>query len=480
MTARQMGSEAIKRWGKNRIRVIGGVTVLALLIAVFASIPKPAVRAATADWPTYLGNNGRTGFNAAETILNQNTAPGMKLHWSRKISSSKISAQPVEVNGVLYWGSWDGVEHATNPSNGVDIWATTLGPRTPDCRNQSHGVLSSATVASMLIGGVLTPVVFVGGNDVQIYALNANNGTIIWHTPLGTAPNYFLYSSPAVYNGSVYIGVSADGDCNLIQGQMVQLDEASGVVQHVFNTVPTGCTGASVWSSPTIDEATGMLYLSTGEKGSCSTSTPMAIALVALHASDLSLAGSWHVPSIDRVPDGDFGSTPTLFQAIIGGVSHQMVGLENKNGFYYAFDRTTINTGPLWQVRVAVPGPSSGIGDSISSSAWDGSTLYVSAAQTTINSVTCAGSLRALNPSNGAFLWEDCLGIDAKDPVTAVTGLVALGVGTSLYVVNASTGSTLFTYLDSRTRSNFWGPAMISNGMLFEGNADGFLYAFGL
>jgi polyvinyl alcohol dehydrogenase (cytochrome) len=473
-------------WGRPWARIVGGVGILVILVAMAINIPaRPTAHAANGDWSTYLGDNGRSGFNPAETIINPTTAPGLKKHWVHK-AGGKISSQPIEANGLVYWGSWDGIEHATNPSNGVDLWAVMLGQRTANCRGWSLGVLSTATFASVSIGGVVTPVIIVGGDDTQLYELNANTGAIIWQTVIGTPPSHFLYSSPAVFNGNIYIGVSGS-DCSLVQGQMVQVDASTGLILHTFNVVPNGCTGGSVWSSPAIDNTTGMLYFSTGEKGKCSIAAPMpmATALVELKASDLSFVGSWQVPKSVQVPDGDFGSSPTLFKATIGGVLHQMVGLVNKNGNYYAFDRTNISSGPLWAVRVAIPGPPSGSGDSISSSAWDGSTLYVSAAQTTSSDSICpstpgAGSLKALDPATGSINWEFCLPLDAKDPVSAVPGLVFIGSGTSLFVINASTGQQLFTFQDLHSQSNFWGPAMISNGILFQGNQDGYMYAFGL
>lgn len=187
-----------------------------------------------------------------------------------------------------------------------------------------------------------------------MYALNALTGTIIWHDNLGHGVHGypFIWGSPAVYNGSVYIGLSAIGDCGLTQGKFFQMDLATGTILHTFNVVPDGCTGGSVWGSPTIDEKTGMLYFATGNPGRCSQREPYTIALVELQASNLSFVASWRVPDIKG--DSDFGSTPTLFQARINGIQHKMIGLINKNGIYYAFDRSNIAAGPLWQDQLAL------------------------------------------------------------------------------------------------------------------------------
>ena len=448
-----------------------------MLVAI---MPRQAAKAKTraGDWPTFLESNARTGYNGAESIINPKTAPNLKIHW-QNMAVGAISAQPIEANGMVYWGSWDGLEHASRLSDGKDVWTANLGQTQGDCVQRPRGVLSTATVASVKIGGKATPVVFVGGGDVQLYALNANTGAVIWKTSLGTQPSYFLYSATAVFRGSVYIGVSSLGDCPLIQGQVVQVNTSTGAIQHTFNVVPSGCIGGSVWGSPTIDTKTKIIYFATGNEGACGQAETMTDALVALHASDLSLVGFWQIPLPQQVGDGDFGSTPTLFKATIQGTVHQMIGLINKNGVYYAFDRTNISAGPLWEDQLAAPISMRGTGNNISSSAWDGSTLYAAAAVTTINGMSCSGSIRAINPADGSYLWQVCLSHNVQDPVTAVPGLVELGSGMNMFIFDAKTGNQLFSFQDTNKNSIFNGPGSISNGVLYQGNADGILYAFG-
>ncbi len=108
------------------------------------------------------------------------------------------------------------------------------------------------------------------------------------------------------------MGVASVGDCPLVQGQLVQMDAVTGRIQHTFNTVPDGCVGGGVWSSPTIDEAEGTVYISTGTIDRCQTHERYAIGLVELRTSDLSLIQSWQIPKSERIKDGDFGATPTF------------------------------------------------------------------------------------------------------------------------------------------------------------------------
>lgn len=456
----------------------GLVVMFAMTLAIVNVIqfPRQTVRAAAGDWPTLLGSNARTGYNSAETAINPITASGLKLQWTY-LTGSHISTQPVVANGQVYWGSWDGNEYATDLT-GKKLWSDPIGGQTANCNPALvFGVGSTATVADITINGITTSVVFVGGKDANskvasLFALNAATGAVIWETPLSSSTSSFIWSNPAVYNGSVYIGLSSVDDCPLVRGALVQLDATTGTIEHTFYTVPSGCIGASIWSSPTIDETTGTIYVTTGNNGPCSQTEPYAQALIKLNASDLSFIDSWQVPISQHGVDSDFGATPTLFTATYGGSTHNMVGMQNKNGIYYAFDGTSISSGPVWTAKISTGN------HSISASAWDGTTLYVGSYSTSIGGKSCQGSLRALNPATGAFNWQDCL----KDgpifePVSAVPGVVFVGEGSHFLAVNAATGSILFNY---KTNGTIQGAASISNGSVYVGNNGGNLYSFGL
>jgi len=458
-------------FGRNhRIPLI--VAGAAALIATLAPAV-PANAAATSDWPTYLNSRDRTGFNAAERIITPSTVGGLHPAWT--VSSGSVSAEPVQAGGVVYYGSWDGNERAVSASTGKQLWSTFLGQTAKSiCNPPSVGVASTATVGTIAVNGVSTPAVFVGGGDHNFYALNAATGAVIWKRALGTTSSTFLWSSPVFYRGIIYEGVSSFGDCPLIRAKIVAIRATNGAIRNTLFTAPSGCTGASVWGSPTLDTSTGDIYFATGN-GNATCTEPLMDAIVQA-SSDLSLLGHWQVPAGSRGPDSDFGSTPTLF----AGGGRPMVGLQNKNGIYYAFNRASISSGPVWQTPISRPGkcPECGVGN-IASSAWDGDQLYVGGTRATIHGTLCAGEVEALQPSNGHVVWLQCL----KDgpvigSVTGVPGVVFVGEGKFFKAFSTSNGAPLFSYNDGSSGSNFWGPAAISNGAAYIGNQDGKLVAF--
>ena len=453
------------------------------VIVVFLGLPLSGARAQTSpNWPTYLSNGARTGYNGAERIITPSTARNLTKLWTDTAGGS-ISTEPIQVNGVLYYGSWDGYEHAVVAATGTQRWSANLGQTTDtSCEPPTTvGVASTAMVNTIKVNGRATRAVFVGGGNGNFYALNASTGRVIWRTRLGTPPGTFLWSSPLFYKGSIYEGIASFGDCPLIRGGVVRMDAATGKVKNKIYTVPAGCNGADVWGSPTVDTATGDFYFVTGNAGFCGSPESLAVAVIQTNSS-LNVLSSWQVPSASQPnDDSDFGSTPTLFHASINGAVHQMVGAQNKNGIYYAFDRSAISSGPLWQQQIAAGGECPECGDAdIAPSAYDGQHLLVGGAQTEINGVTCAGSIRELQPGTGTTVWVDCpRSGSVLGAVTAVPGVTFTGAGDTTYAIATSTGAILWSYQDTNSGSDFWGAPTISNGRVYVGNQDGSLYAFG-
>jgi polyvinyl alcohol dehydrogenase (cytochrome) len=462
------------------MRLLAAVGVIVVLVG----FPLSGARAQTSgNWSTYLNNGARTGYNGAERLIRPSTARKLGKLWTRTAGGS-ISAEPVQVNGVLYYGSWDGHERAVVAATGRQLWSAYLGQTTdPTCFGPTTvGVASTAAVGTVMVHGILTRAVFVGGGNGSFYALNASTGRVIWKTQLGTPQDgYFLWSSPLLYKGSIYEGLGSLGDCPLVRGGMVRMNATSGTVKNTLYTSPAGCNGADLWGSPTVDTATGDVYFATGNAGWCGSPESLATAVIKTNSS-LRLLSSWQVPSAQQPnDDSDFGATPTLFRASISGVVHPMVGVQNKNGIYYAFDRSGISSGPLWQKQMATGGDCPECGDAdIAPSTYDGHHLVVGGAQTQIGGVTCAGSIREVQPSTGRTVWADCLQRGAVlGAVTAVPGVAFFGAGDTAYAVSTSTGAILWSYRDTNSGSDFWGAPTISNGRVYFGNQDGKLYAFG-
>jgi hypothetical protein len=203
------------------------------------------------DWPGYLHDISGSGFTS-ESLLNPSNAGSLatKAGWPVHLTNAAvcpstndycsrfIASQPIIAtiagNTLVFVGAWNGSEYAicasscnvggTAYTSGQIVWATYVG-RTSGCggplNSAIHGVTSAAAIATVQIAGVTRSVVYVGaGGDIamngsvipnatsRLVALDSTTGAILWQTPLGSAPSYYLWSSPVYANGSLYIAAA--------------------------------------------------------------------------------------------------------------------------------------------------------------------------------------------------------------------------------------------------------------------------------
>jgi outer membrane protein assembly factor BamB len=424
---------------------------------------------------TYRGDLGRTGYYPGETGLTTANAASLRPHWTAVGGTDSVT-QPIVANNMIYWSDWTGKQHASALS-GHDVWTADVGTTTPPASDNCSPATSgpSGTPTAAMLGS--TPVLYVPGGDNVLYALNALDGSVIWQTRLGPSPDNFLWDSPALYNGTVYIGEASYGDCPLVQGKLFALDAATGAIQHTANMVPNGCIGGGIWTSPTIDTTDGSVYVTTGTPHGCANPGALAPSIVKLRASDLSVVSSWTTPPQSQgAGDPDFGGTPTLFTATINRQVRSLVGAVNKDAIFYAWDRTNLGNGPVWQTTVATASGDPAVG-SIVSAAWDGSMLYVGGGNTTINGASCTGSVDALNPATGAFVWRNCVGSHMFAGITAVPGVIVEStLSGGVVFLRASDGATLFTY---NPGSWLQAECTVSNGVVYVPLGNGSLVALG-
>ena len=466
---------------KRSRRRAAGLLVASAVAVVAIAIQAPSASAVTPltgpNWSTYLNSNARTGFSN-ETWINASNAATLTPQWTLT-GLSPISTEVTAANGFLYFGSWNGDERAVSATTGKQLWATQIGSETDkQCWPNHIGVGSVATVTTIEIAGRPTLVDFVGGGDGAYYAINATNGHVIWSHSFGSPrkQGYFMWGSPAIVGNSFYVGIASIGSCPNVHGEEVKLDAATGAMEALWNAAPVGCVGAGIWASPAVDPATGDIYEGTGnDSGFCGTARrePYAEAVVELSPS-LSLLGSWRIPDDQQIKyDSDFGATPTLFSARIDGRNQPMVGESNKNGIFYAFIRGRISRGPVWETKYITHNT-----EMVAAAAFNGSELYLAGSTTVIKGKQCQGSIREINPSTGAFGWQDCLsGGQNYAAVIATPGMVWDSIGSILYGIDASNGKVLFHYQET-SGAYYYAPVTFYGGAMFIGSPNGNLHKF--
>jgi len=464
---------------RRSAKVAGWRTTAALVMAAFAgwsglAAAGPAAAVGPTDWPAFLGGPAHSSA-AADPAITPAIAPALALKWHFNIP---FASSPVIADGSVFIGSFAGYFYKIKADNGVKKNKIFLGFQTKrTCA--AFGFASTATVAPDPKTG--QDAVYVAAPDGYLHAFDAATMHQKWRSaiaiPSVKVNDYFQWSSPTVAHGKIYVGISSNCDTPLVRGGIAEYDQATGRRLNTFYTVPSGHVGGSVWSSVAVD-GSGNVYATTGNGAVHASQLYHTVSILKLSPA-LKLLASFQVTRSNIVGDGDFGGSPTLFTATIGGKSVPMVGACNKNGIYYALRRSNLST--VWQRRIGVKSSEKVLGQCQAAAAFDGHFLYMGGPGTTIGGKTYRGSVVRLNPATGAIGWRTGLpnGVLTSP---SINGSGVIGVGTydnttrpnETYLLSASTGTILRT-LDP----GFDFPqSAFANGWLFTPSSTG-LYAWG-
>jgi len=258
---------------RTRAGVIA-ITVIATLVVV----PEAAAKASCAKsnhpgghWPTFGHDYSNTRNQDKEKKIGLAEAATLQPAWyfaSDDVGAGDFTGTPIVVDGCVYVASNDGWVYAINADNGKLVWGTRV--------EKNGGINSTVAVAE---GRVIANVSKVG--KPYTVALDQDGGDLLWKTQLDDQPGSDIYSSPVYYDGFVIIGVSGgaaelgdESDRYLFQGSYSLVDVSTGkVLKKTYVIRPPDknvnkpkdlYAGAAVWGSAAVDPATKKGYLVSG------------------------------------------------------------------------------------------------------------------------------------------------------------------------------------------------------------------------
>lgn len=348
---------------------------------------------AGADWNGWSPAPDNARYQRAEQAgLSAAQVPRLQLAWAFGFAGDvNAFAAPTIYDGHIFVGSASGLVQALDAGSGCLKWSL-----------QAAGPVRTAPVVVSGGGGAL---LLLGDLTGWFYGIDARTGEISWRAQLDTHDSVRLTAGAAVHDGIAYVPISSweesrAGDpaypCCTFRGSVVALRVRDGVQlwktyftgepQKVGNNgsgAPLyGPSGAAVWSTPTIDAARGLLYVTTGDNYTEPT-TETSDAVIALAMSDGRIdwikqitPGDAYNGSCTRDhrsncpfesgPDYDFGASAIL----LDGGERLLAG--QKSGIVYALDATKQGE-ILWQTRVGEGGLNGGVQWGM---ATDGETVY--------------------------------------------------------------------------------------------------------
>ena len=389
--------------------------------------------------------------------------PLLKVRWAFGYPNGKNAyGQPTVVGGRVYTGSNDGTIYALDAQTGCVYW-----------RYRAKALVRSAVVVGP------DKRAYIGDLDANFYALDSETGKLLWQKKVDSQPFARVTGTPKLHDGRLYIPIASQEEnagsnptypCCKFRGNLVALEAKTGAEVWRAYTSPEpkpttvgkngvqfyGPSGATIWSSPTIDLKRKLVYVMTGN-GYSDPDIKTADAIVAIDLKTGSIRwsqqanpdmfnwacgareGGGNCP-VDHGTDVDFGSSAVLLDA---GHGKQVLVAGQKSGVVHAFDPDQ-NGKIIWQTHVGKGGFLGGVLWGI---AGHNGVAYVPVSDIDRRKPESGGDLVALHAATGKVIW--------KTPPPKQTCLGKSGCTAALLA-----------------------PPSLIEGVIFEGSMDGHLRGF--
>lgn len=490
--------------------------------------PAPFTPFTGSEWNGWGGDAANTRFQPTPGLTAEDT-PKLTLQWAFGFPKGNSAyGQPAVVGGRVFVGADTGFVYALDARTGCVHWSFRA----------DAGVRTAPTVGRG--PGAQPYLLYFGDIRANVYAVNAETGTLVWRDRLDTHPIARVTGAPTLAGGRLYVPLSSLEEsgaghplypCCTFRGGVAAYDALTGrriwksytVADAPKKTKLTSRgtqlwapAGAGVWSSPTVDLARKMVYVATGN----GYTEPADIASDAVIAYDLDTGTRvWtkqvmaldhyvrdcpgiyrpNVPKDDKSetcpddlgPDFDFGNAPVL-RTLPDGRSLIVIG--QKSGNAWGLDPTK-GGDVVWMKQLGL-GWENGGGGMMWGSAADGRLAYFP--------VTRGGSglgLAAVGIGSGEIAWRASPPEGASAPVSVMPGVVFVGASTgTVHAYSTATGQSVWSFDTNRTFEtvngveakgggiNAAGP-VVAGGMVFVtsgysdlggGNRGNVLLAFGV
>ena len=443
-----------------------------------ASNPAMTDPAASAGWNGWGNDNSNTRFQtAAAARLTAADVPKLKVKWAFGFPTGETSSsQPTIASGRVFVGSDNGYIYSLDAATGCVYWSFEGGSI----------VRGSLAIGPVTGQGNARYAVFYGDGHANIFAVNAQDGKLLWKTKVDSHVVARITSGTRYYNGKVFVPVSSseefssgtpDYPCCTSRGSIVALDANTGKIAWKTWVVPgemkaykiqsNGVVlyapgGGGVWNSPTIDPVRQAVYISTGD----ATTFPSPVTTDGVIAVDINtgkMLWSYQADANDVFmggcggalkseacptpmgPDLDIGNSPIL-KSLPGGKSALIVG--TKQGHVIALDPD--NKGALlYRIQSATGQPAvmgggrgeRGNGQIVWGGAADDQNVYYGAGG--------AAGLVAMRLASGEKVWgfTPAQGGSLGAAPTLIPGVVFEGASNGrLYAVSTSDGKQIWEF----------------------------------
>ncbi|MGX1164918.1 polyvinyl alcohol dehydrogenase (cytochrome) [Bradyrhizobium sp. USDA 372] len=192
------------------------------------------------DGPRWNGwgvdaNNSR--FQSADMAgLTAAQVPHLRLKWAYAFPGASVSfAPPTIVGGMLFIGGTDRKVHALDARSGCTLWTLALDAAV------------RAAISFAPLPGSDQFAIFFGDLRANVYAVNALTGALIWKAKVEEHAAARITGAPTLHSGVLYVPVSsleeaagsqASYECCTFRGSVVALQASTGKMIWQAYTIP--------------------------------------------------------------------------------------------------------------------------------------------------------------------------------------------------------------------------------------------------
>jgi alcohol dehydrogenase (cytochrome c) len=320
-----------------------------------AAAPAAAVgpSPAAADWPSYNKTLSSERFSDLSQINTKNVANLKVLCTYDTGRFTSFETGLIMVQGSLI-GTTEFDIFSVDPATCAENWRT---------HEEYPAYILPTNRGAAYLDGML----FRGTEDGRVLAYDFKTGKRLWETTIADVKKgEAVPAAPIAWEGLVFIG-NCGGDMKGGKGHMFALEAKTGKIVWEFFLVPkvegdtvrgplsatpldsatwknvpgAPISGGGIWTSMTLDPATGLLYVPVGnpapdyDNGAREGENLYTDSVVVLDAKTGAYKNHYQIVPRDW-HDWDVSNPPVLFQTAGG---KQLMAVSPKDGFLYGFDR---------------------------------------------------------------------------------------------------------------------------------------------
>lgn len=471
-------------------------------------MPDPA---AGPTWNGWSPGEKNARFQSASAAgLTAAQIPNLKLKWAFGVpKAAEMHSQPTIVSGRVFFGSDAGIIYSLDAKTGCVYWSF----------HADSGTRTAPTVAPIQGRGSIKYAVYFVDVLTRTYAIDAQTGRLIWKTRAGDHPRAKSTGSATVYDGKVFVPMSAmetttgavlTYECCTFRGHVAALDANTGKQLWRTFVIPEepkprgknkqgvtlyGPAGGSVWNAPAVDPKRKRIYVGTGngvsEPASEGTDSVIAMDMDSgkivwqhqefkgdVFINNCRATGEPGDNCPEKLgPDYDFGGSAMIMHTLPDGRDVLIAG--SKGGVALALDLDK-NGAVVWRTGIAERPPGAA-GLIVFGGAADGTNVYYGLNQP-------GGGVAAIKLADGSRPWTVKIaetGAGNPAAVSAIPGVVFSGSADgTLRALAMTDGHVLWQYNTARDYETVNGVAAkggnmgqagaaIADGMIFIGSGYG-------